>query len=271
MHNNPYHLALHPNQGETSLNEKDAILVHFMLEEGHLAQLESSLRAAISPKDLDFFLNFPKRLQPYIDRTTIPGYKKWLQYLASKSHCCLILVTVNGALQESILSFDNISDWAAWKEWPHGGEAIQLHRGLLNAKKIPAALLELYQLGHSYFYGYFGSGTIVPANKLIPIYDYEWPGDAYYLMPIEETFWGHFLNHPEVKVEELIPFFESSLCYLMYDADFNVYCGGVEEGSLWRTDLPMEEVLSRLFAEFAKKEGIGSIDLSKLLEKKTEL
>lgn len=261
----PILTTLHANVPSGSINDPGMLLVHYLYEKEQLVQLNAAWRSILSPLHLKIFNNHKKELKALAAKTSIDGWANWLEYLSEKTHCILGLMTRDNKVEKIILLFDNIEDIDAWKEWPHAGETIELQTGLFNAKLSPRPLYEIDRFGRIYFYGEYGSGSIIPPSERRPIHDYE--AKQMDGIPREELFFEYYRRHTDIPVEDLIPFFENSGAYLMYDSANRIWCGGVEEGDLWLAQENLAEALSALFQMYRDVEGMGFVSFESFLTK----
>ena len=77
---------------------------------------------------------------------------------------------------------------------------------------------------------------------------------------LDEEYLSDYIDDPVhwqkgYPMEELMVFYDNSGAYLMYDAQENVYCGGVECGDFYKSSLKLDAVIDRVFAQIlAQKE-----------------
>jgi hypothetical protein len=257
--------TIHANVPSGSITDPGVLLVHYIYEKEQLNQLNADWRSILTPLQLKIFNNHKVELKALAANASIEGWANWLAYLSEKTHSILGIMTRDHQVQKVPLSFDNIEDIDAWKEWPHAGETLELQTGLYSTNFSPDPLAEIDRFGRVCFYGEYGSGSIIPPSERMPIHDYE--AKQMNGIPREELFFEYYRRHTHIPVEDLIPFFESSGAYLMYDSANRIWCGGIEEGDLWLAQENLEEALSALFQMYRDIEGKGFLPFQSFLTK----
>lgn len=111
---------------------------------------------------------------------------------------------------------------------------------------IPVALQELYTLGKVWLFGFSASGFFFGPENLEPASQVEYLNE--YLKEYKEL--------GKTVPDDLIPFYTDSACWLMYDKEETVYCGGVECGNFWNSGLKIDTVVNTVFQRMLDKERL---------------
>ena len=169
-------------------------------------------------------------------------FAAWLE--AQRSATILLEVHANadfdqgsGLFSDHYIQFSAIQDFEEWKQtFPSYGFAVELVDEPLD--HLPQPLQEVYRLGTLWLYGAGTSGYFYPPRHIKPALQEEYLGEF-----ISDSLYFP-LNYP---MEELMVFYTDSGCWLMYDQDERVYCGGVECGDFYRSSQDLDHVIGNIF------------------------
>jgi hypothetical protein len=215
--------------------------VYYLYEKEQVAQLNPEILAIADPKAVDFFLRFPESLLEHAASAKAESFTRWLESLASKS-CVLAIITSGLPAREgdggSMLTFPDMDDMTAWEEWPHSGFALHFNRKLYNPDAVPVALQEFQAFGTIYFNEWCGSGSFPGHLGFARVYDDQ----------DERFFWDEVIEtSPDTPVQQFVSFLHDSGSHLIFDDEGSVWCGGFEEGDLWKSESTLEEVIENIF------------------------
>jgi|GEM_PF-4009140 len=125
-----------------------------------------------------------------------------------------------------------------------------LHLELLEAEKVPSgtplALQEVYTLGKLWLFGFSASGYFMRPENLKLASEVEYLKD--YLEDYKAS--------GSIVPDDLVAFYTDSGCWLMYDEEETVYCGGVECGDFWNSGLKIDTVINTVFQRMLDGERI---------------
>lgn len=116
-------------------------------------------------------------------------------------------------------------------------------------KNVPPPLSEVYKLGRLWINGGFSSSGYFyhPANIQPALQEEEWLSD--YISDKDYQSLGY-------PLEKLKAFYTDSGCWLMYNDEENVYCGGVECGDFYKSSKKLAEVISIIFTKLINQEHL---------------
>lgn len=113
-------------------------------------------------------------------------------------------------------------------------------------EELPKPLQEVYKFGRLWINGGFSaSGYFYHPCQIKKAIVEEWLKECI----LDE----HYKAFP---IEELMVFYTESGCWLMYDKNENVYCGGVECGGFYKSTKKLNEVISIIFSKLTNNEKL---------------
>lgn len=134
-------------------------------------------------------------------------------------------------------SWENEEEWR--QKFPSFGITLELLPDSSIPDSLPAPLRDLFQFGRIYLNGSISSsGFFYHPEEIKPVREEEWLWEF-----VSDTLYQS-LGYP---LEDLKAFYTDSGCWLMYDSDEQVYCGGVECGDFYRSSMNLEEVMENIF------------------------
>ncbi|MGH1335155.1 MAG: hypothetical protein ACRBFS_03440 [Aureispira sp.] len=198
----------------------------------------------IDPNYSSFFQNIDSSLINLSNSTQNKELAEWIKSLIAKKK--LLEVHNNGFFNQEKMQFSNLyiqyTDYKNYNDWqdhyPSYGINIELVNN--NLSNLPNSLKEVYNVGAIWIFGIPCSGYFYHPRDIKNALDEE------YLKEFISDDLYKQLNYP---LKELKVFYTDSGCWLMYDNEENVYCGGVECGDFYKSSKKLTEVISIIFTK----------------------
>lgn len=198
----------------------------------------------LPPNYYSFYNNIDSNLQSLIKNSSNKAFAKWLESLTHTTK--LLEVHDNDFFNQRERQFSNhylqFTDHHAYDDWqqqyPSYGYNIELVEE--DVSDLPASLQEVYALGMIWLFGVPNSGFFYHPRDIKNALDEPYLGE--YIS--DEAFEN--LNYP---LADLKVFYTDSACWLMYDSEENVYCGGVECGDFYKSSKKLDDVISTIFTQ----------------------
>lgn len=200
------------------------------------------------------FQNLEQHLTKLVAKAKNKGFKKWLaslseQYCLLELHNYSLIAPEYNNYSDCYLQFTKYGNYAAWQQlFPSYGLALELIPEEAIPDSIPQALREVYQLGKLYIQGgFFCSGSFYHPKDI--------------KMPLQEEYLADFFadgyyQEQGFDLDKLLVFYEDSGCWLMYDSEENVYCGGFECGDFYKSSKKLDEVIEIIFTKLLNEENL---------------
>jgi hypothetical protein len=181
----------------------------------------------------NYFENIDNHLESMSAAATIEQFSNWLQSLKARPKNLVI---------HDIERFDSNNDFSNYYiEFDNKYEVELLSdEVLIRTLNLPKPLQEVYKFGIIWVGGvpvqrsFCHPKNIQPANNIEELIDFI----------NDQKDWVKNLGIP---INELKTFYVDSGCWLMYDRNEIVYCGGYECGDFYRTTKNLEETIEMIF------------------------
>jgi len=223
--------------------------VYYIPQGFDISKLESKVLRRIDSRTQEFFFNYKDILNDFSKSINSKYISSWISGLIQKKMLLVVIIKGKTTLRDMNGQFDSGGSYIIFQnenpEWIHSGAALDFEYKLHNPANYHPAIFEILRFCNFHFsYWYAGAKLYGLGRKNIAIK--------------EDLIIKDFLteiNDSTIPINDLRIIYEdySGSC-IMHDKSFNIWCGGFDEGNLWKTNQTVETLMDSIFCAHQAKE-----------------